>query len=192
MAKGYSIVFITIAFLIQFSCKDSADLKRPEEYKGPKATFDKVETLFSDSAIVRIRLTAPKQIEEQNGNLTYPKGIKVEFFEKDNTLSSQLTANSATYDKTTGVYTAIGNVVVVGKKDGNELKTEKLHWNPETKKVYTDVFVTIKEDDTILYGDGLIANEDFSYYKITFPKGTIYLDEEEEEEDSSDTTETEN
>jgi hypothetical protein len=65
-------------------------------------------------------------------------------------------------------------------KENKSLQTEELFWSPKDKKIYTDKFVIITTPTEIIKGEGLVANEDFSYYEIQKPTGIIALDEEVE------------
>ena len=70
------------------------------------------------------------------------------------------------------------NVRVVNRK-GERLNTEQLFWDENKQKIYTNKFVTIKTAREILYGNGLVSNEDFTQYKITDLRGTIEVDNPE-------------
>ena len=166
-----------------YGCNEKKNPNLFKEYKGPIATFSNIETLFSDSAVVRIILNAPTQMDFKNGNRQFPNGIKINFFEKDQTNYATLTANSASYDINKKLYTAKGNVVVANAVKKETLKTEKLYWNPEEKKVYTDNFVKIETEQEIIQGQGLEADQDFSHYKILKPTGVFSLDNDESEEE---------
>ena len=59
-----------------------------------------------------------------------------------------------------------------------QLNTEELFWTPNTKKIFTEKFVTIRlENDEILYGTGLDAAQDLSTYTITKPEGEFDVKE---------------
>ena len=152
-----------------------------KDYEGPLQTLHNVVHLFSDSAIVKIRLTAPLQYEMKNGDRSFPKGLKVEFYERDGSISSVMTANKGVDKKATKIFTATGNVIVNQILKGEKLNTEELHWKRSDRQIYTDKFVTITTEDELLNGTGLTAAEDLSTYKITDPQGSFYIDEEEED-----------
>ena len=68
------------------------------------------------------------------------------------------------------------NVCVVNKK-GEQLNTEELVWNQKLDKFYTDKKVKITTaPNQVMYGEGLEANADFSWYKINNLKGNIAVD----------------
>ena len=52
-------------------------------YTGPLMETTNVRTLFSDSARLKLILTAPLEQNFENGDAVYPKGMTVTFFERD-------------------------------------------------------------------------------------------------------------
>lgn len=162
----------------------------PVAYDGPLLVADSIRTLYSDSAIVRVMVQAPKQYEFESGDREFPQGIYIEFFEPDGTISSTLLADYGFYFREEDRYTGIGNIVVESRKENNRLLTDTLHWSPPEEKVYTKSFVTIVEEADTLTGHGLEAAQDFSSYTILKPAGTTMLDgmEEEDETDELDDT----
>lgn len=184
MLKRYLFYFFSIAIFASFSncAEDQKSLKDMKEYTGPLTDMKDVVNLLSDSALVKVRLSAPSQVELKNGTQEFPKGLKVEFFDKDGTVSSVLTSNSGVYNKTTNIFTATGDVVVKNIKTNEQLNTEILYWSRKEKRVYTDKFVTIRTEDELLKGEGLTAAQDFSTYRIEKPTGSFLLEDEAEED----------
>jgi len=139
---------------------------------------DSSTILYSDSAVVRVKIEAPRQLEFENGDKEFPNTIFIEFYEPTGELSSTLAANKAYYTKQTDVYKANGDVEVIGYLEPQKLNTEELFWNPGDEEIYTETFVRIETDDQISTGNGLKAKQDFSSYRILKPKGTIYLEQD--------------
>lgn len=150
-------------------------MEQMKPYTGPAVEIDTVLTIFSDSAIVRVKLSGDKQIELENGNREFPKGVRVEFFNEQGDSSSVLTANHARFFKDKNLYQVTGNVVIRSVGEKKVMNTEELYWKPAEHKVYTDKFVTIETVKEVIMGNGLDANEDFTYYKISKPTGRFLL-----------------
>lgn len=146
-------------------------------YEGPSVEMDSVETLYSDSAIVKIRINAPKQLNFENGNEEYPLGVRLKFYDETGKEISNLRADKAYYIAEEKHYKAVGNVVVRNLETQDRLNTEELYWNPNEERVYTDKFVTIRSLDEVHKGEGLEATQDFENYQILKPTGTITIDE---------------
>lgn len=179
MMESIKYLFILSLLLSIASC--SGDDKKAEDfpaYTGPSMEVDSSTILYSDSAVVRIMIKAPKQYEFENGDKEFPNSIYIEFYEPDGSLSSTLSANTAFYTKETDLYHAIGDVEVIGYIEPQKLNSEELFWDPNTEEIYTDKFVKIETEDQISTGTGLKAKQDFSTYRILNPQGTIYLEDD--------------
>jgi lipopolysaccharide export system protein LptC len=53
-----------------------------------------------------------------------------------------------------------------------------LFWKPDTQRIFTDKFVTIKDDNDVAYGTGLEAAQDMSTYTLKNPKGQMEVKEQ--------------
>ncbi|MFL5729820.1 MAG: LPS export ABC transporter periplasmic protein LptC [Cytophagaceae bacterium] len=148
-----------------------------QPYKGALIEVDQVETIYTDSSRLKIRLKAPKEFEYENGDREFPKGVDIDFFDENQVKSSTLTANAGKYSKEKNVYTVTGNVIIRNLQKGESLKTEVLNWNPLTQKVFTEENVTIQTQEDILWGKGLDADDRFEHYKIRHPQGEMSIDE---------------
>jgi LPS export ABC transporter protein LptC len=173
MKQNVTIKIVLVCLSI-WSCEKNTNLEPIKPYNGPMIEIDKVETLYTDSSTLRIKLTAPKEYEFQNGDREFPKGEKVEFYDENGKPSSVLTSNYGKFDKEKNVYVVRDNVVIKNLVENKKLSTSELNWNPVTEKVYTDKFVVIETPEEILKGDGLTANQEMSNYKILNPTG-IFL-----------------
>lgn len=134
-----------------------------------------VEILYSDSAIVRVRITAPTMMNYQDRDdprQEFPDHIKVEFLNPDLRVRSTLTAKSAVRQQNKGLVT-IRDSVVLTTVEQEKLETEELIWNEKTEMISTEKFVKVTKPGEVIYGFGLEANQDFSFWKIKVPKGTI-------------------
>ncbi len=168
------------------ACSSDEVEQELEPFSGPLLEADSVRTLFSDSAVVRIMMKAPKQFEYQTGDQEFPEGIYIEFYEGDGSISSTLKASHGYYFVEEDRYTGIGDVEVISVKDSKKLLTDTLHWSQPDEKVYTKARVTIIEEADTLRGHGLEAAQDFSSYTILKPEGSTLLDDEEPEEDTNE------
>jgi len=153
------------------------------EKKLPIESGVNIEIMYSDSAQVRAKLTAPV-LNSYAGKKPYremPKGLEIVFYDAHRAQQTKLTADYGIgFDNGNGMehMEVKRNVVVVNQK-GDKLNTEHLIWNAVTKKIFTDEFVKITTKDQIIWGDGLVANQDFSVYEIKNVKGQIYVKDED-------------
>jgi lipopolysaccharide assembly outer membrane protein LptD (OstA) len=68
--------------------------------------------------------------------------------------------------------------VVVNQK-GERLTTDELIWDEEKKIIYSNTFVKIATEDEVMYGKGMIANQNFSDYTIKNITGKIKVNASE-------------
>ncbi|MFN0013547.1 MAG: LPS export ABC transporter periplasmic protein LptC [Saprospiraceae bacterium] len=134
-----------------------------------------VEILYSDSAVVRVRVTAPtlhNYTDRDDARQEFPDGVKIEFLTPNLKVRSTITAKFAERRQDKGLVTARDSVVLT-TIDREKLETEELIWDERSEKVRTDKFVKVTKPGEVIYGFGLEASQDFSFWKITVPKGTI-------------------
>lgn len=145
----------------------------------PVEIVKEAEMLYSDSAKVKMKLTAPvwNRYVQKDPRIELPKGVFITIYADSQKVKSTLSANYAVRYEDKKLMDAKGNVIVVNER-GERLNTEHLIWNESTRQIYTGEFVKITTGDEVIFGDGLESNEDFTKYKITNIKGTINLKEE--------------
>ena len=174
----YSCSGLVAGALLGFLACDPASTREEQQY-GPDDTGVEigrdVEILYSDSAVVRVRVTAPSlynYVDRLETRQEFPDGIKLEFLTPRLQVRSTLTAKFAIRQQDKGLIIARDSVVLTTVQQ-EKLETEELIWDEKTEKVRTDKFVKVTKPDEVIYGFGLEANQDFSYWKITVPKGII-------------------
>ncbi|WP_262888100.1 LPS export ABC transporter periplasmic protein LptC [Cyclobacterium roseum] len=168
-------IFLGMALLagLLFSCREDLDKSQLENYEGPYRISHNIELLHSDSALVRTKLMAAKQLEYLNQDTEFPEGILIHFFEKDGTLSTTIRADRGYYDRKNNLYRGEGDVQVENLQKDQKLSSEELFWDPGKEKIYTEKFVTVEEPDRIIKGTGMEADEGFNEYTFTKVTGTI-------------------
>lgn len=170
--------FIFIFFSLHFltSCGDSGN-KEILIYDGPLREAENVEHYYTENDRIKVKLLAALLYEKQNGDREFPKGVYLEFYDESGKISSTLRANHAYFFKEEDKWRGQGNVEVVNMEKNEQLNTEELFWKPKEKRIYTEKFVTIRQQSDVIYGEGLDASQDLSSYKILKPTGTIQIDE---------------
>ncbi len=180
------IVIPGILFICLFSapsCKN--DPKKIDELTGKsKAQQDRaidVTILYSQYGKLKARLFAHEFIRNESARPQYidmKKGLKVEFFNDSGVVDNTLTGDYARYYEQEQNVLIRGNIVVVSKKK-EQLNTEELVWNQKIMKFYTEKAVRITTPTQVTYGDGLEANQDFSWYQIKNLKGIVQVNKNE-------------
>ena len=159
------------------ACRPTQDPDKELKYTGPVMETTNVQTFYSDSARVKIKLKAPVQQQFETGDGIYPKGLDMIFLQENGQVGSTLKSSYGKYTKETDSYLVRGNVVVHNVLRNQTLNTEELRWDKQKQQIYTDKFVKIRTEDEILTGHGLRANQDFSKYRILKPAGIFSVKE---------------
>ena len=164
--------------LLGSACKTDPEKVKAVTQKQnlPLQTAHDIDVIYTDSAKIKIHLTAP-QVEEFNGASPYTemaKGVRVEFYEEDGTVDSYLTSNYAIRRERDQIMEAKNDVVVINTK-GEKLNTEHLIWDGVKRRIYTEAAVKITTADQIIMGTGLESDEMFNNYEIKNITGTFLL-----------------
>ncbi|GET30126.1 LPS export ABC transporter periplasmic protein LptC [Prolixibacter sp. SD074] len=174
------------AAMLLLSCQSKVEVeanlpsKLIEQEELPTVDATDFETTFTDSGIVRYRLTTPRLLEYENKKAPYtefPDGFHIVEFDKNEKIISGISANYGKRFTNQKKWLAIGNVVAVNA-DGDTLKTEKLTWLRKEKRIFSDKYVRIIRSDQIITGIGLESDENLKNWKILQPKGTLYVNDE--------------
>ncbi|NCX95370.1 MAG: LPS export ABC transporter periplasmic protein LptC [Chitinophagia bacterium] len=182
LMKPFIYLFCLLSILCILSChNDPAQIKL---LTGDNAKYDKatnIMVIFSKKGKISARLYAKEYIKYSK--ITAPctdlhKDIKIEFYNDSGTLDNVLTADSCRYYDKDGNAKVWGNVAIMSVK-GEKLTTEALEWQQEKSRFYTDKEVTINTGKELLYGKGLEANQDFTWYKILNPTGIVQVNKKE-------------
>jgi len=186
------ILFVFALLLCFTACENDIQMVNSitsaTEKQLPLDSEKDVEVLYSDSAVVRAKLSAPvldHYMDRGAGKKNFtemPKGMVVVFYDANKKEQNRLRADYGIgYDNTgNGMdkMEAKRHVVVINEK-GEKLETEHLTWDATTKQIYTDEFVKITTKDQVIWGTGLKANQNFSEYEIMHPQGVIQVDDKE-------------
>lgn len=173
-------IFIAAAFFS--SCGNSLEevSEVTEQKERPEEISINTTILYSDSAVIRLKIVTPelqRWASAEDPYVEFPKGLELFFYDSlgniESTLKSNYGINYTEQKKVEVKY----NVEVVNDKQ-EKLNTEHLIWEQSVDKIYTEEFVKITTPDEIIYGDGLEANQSFTKYRIKNIKGTIAVEED--------------
>ncbi|MCE2846070.1 MAG: LPS export ABC transporter periplasmic protein LptC [Sphingobacteriales bacterium] len=133
-------------------------------------------TLYSDSGKVTVRVNAPvyEKIRKEQVFTRLPEGIRIEFFDENLRVESQLTAGWALHRENERVWEARKDVVVVNQK-GERLDTQHLIWDERKELLTSEEDVKITTAEEVIFGKGFEADQDFSRYRIFNVRGRITL-----------------
>ncbi|MEO1627455.1 MAG: LPS export ABC transporter periplasmic protein LptC [Bacteroidota bacterium] len=149
---------------------------------GREVAYD-VELLYSDSAVMRVSIKAPvmyRYLDNNNPRAEFPNGVQVDFFNDAGKREGFLTSKYALrLDDRQQII--VRDSVVWQNRRKEMLESEELIWDERSRKVSTKKFVKITRPDEIIYGYGLMADQDFTSSRIEAVQGRIKVDKIKEE-----------
>lgn len=173
----WPLSFVAILLLFAGSACNSPDSKEMIEYTGPVNEVEDVELYYSENDKVTVKMLADLLYTFENGDREFPKGVYMEFYDESGKLESTLRANHAYFFKKDDQWRGRGNVEVKNIAKNEQLNTEELFWKQKEKKIFTEKFVTIRQQGDVIYGEGLDANQDLTDYVIKKPAGEFEVKE---------------
>lgn len=177
-----SVLFFTLLITLGACRNDPAEIKmltEPGSFSVDKAFG--ITGIYSKNGVVKTRLYAKEYIKDASALNPYTdlnKNIKVEFYSDSGLLQSTLTADSLRYYEGQGNAIVWGNVKIVTTK-GEELRTDELIWSRNNQKIFTEKQVKITTGTEVLMGNGMEANQDFTWYQILNTKGSVAVNKGE-------------
>lgn len=178
-----AIVLLTIALLVFVSCSRSSkqytDAVTNRDSVPGLTTFD-IETLISDSGVVRYRILADRwDVYDQ---LTPPKwafeeGVYLEKFTDSLTINATVRADTAYYYDQSKLWELYGHVHIENL-EGEIFDTDTLFWNQDTERVWSEAYIRIeKANGTVVTGYGFTSNQQFTDYRIRRTQGIFPIEE---------------
>lgn len=163
-------------------CKDNAPVEMGDTNANnvPTMLTRNVETLVSDSGVMRYRIVTPiwyvyDEVDEPYWS--FPEGLNLEKFDDFFRQDAKVVADSAVYFKNKQIWRLDGNVNITNVM-GEKFVTNQLFWNQRQHKLYSDSFIHIERTDKVLEGYGFDSNEQLTRYTIRnvsgiFPAATF-------------------
>ena len=173
-----NLLVLLLSLIILYSCTGNSDdvLKTPV-YEGPVSEVYNAVNYYSDSAVVKLKIESPVRWNYEEGDIEFPKGVFIEFYDTKGDKTNTLKANHCYYTKADNEYKATGNVEMEGLQSNEKLVTEELFWNIKDEKIYTDKAVMIVTENQIIKGKGLEADQEFTSWTMKETTGIIDMSE---------------
>lgn len=165
-----------------FSCKNDLEQVKAFAHEDEfpfQTTFDVTYTFTEEGKKVN-ELSAGEvnRYGADTGRTELSSGFKLVFFDSIGQIESQLTALNGIQYHQRNMLIARDSVKFTNEL-GETLETSELIMDRDSAIIYTDKPIKIVRDETIIYGDGLRADESFSKYRIRNPRGSFYIEDEE-------------
>ncbi len=146
----------------------------------PIMTTRDVSTYVSDSGVVRYKIVTDewKVFDRLDpSRWSFEEGIYLEKFNNDLSIAATIVADTAYYYDKQELWELRGNVHIENEQD-EQFDTQLLFWNQQTKKVYSDLFIRIRQQKRIITGIGFTSNQEFTNYTIKQTQGIFPIKEE--------------
>ncbi len=164
---------ILFPFLVIISCSSIENETNMDSRKGlPDQESWDVEITLTNEGIMRALVKAGHLEKFNDRNYVFlNKNVDVDFFDEEETHTTNLKSMIAEIDEKTNFMTAIDNVIVVSDS-GATLYTDTLKWDSKEEIIYTasPIMLTTNKNDT-LYGSGFESDVGLNHWKILYPSG---------------------
>ncbi len=164
-----------------FACKEEAKSGKDSISKKDALieTAKHVELLYSDSAVVRIKVTGARLLNHLNRDNPYeefPDGVRLDFFDPLQKPTSVLTGKYAVRYPQKNQVIIRDSCVWQSVSNQEKLESFELIWDENLQKVYSNKLVVITTPTERIWGYGFETNQDFTRWKINKPQGRLAVD----------------
>jgi len=161
------------------SCVNDIDKIKQITFKStdPEQKTEELYVLQTEGGFPQFRLYAPlaEAYSKPEQVTKFKEGIKVEFFDDEGKPESTLTGLYGEINETKGTMRVLDSVQLHNPQRNQTMYTEALYWDQKDSLIFTDKMVMIKSPTELIYGKGIRAKQDFSYYEFLEPQGRISI-----------------
>lgn len=172
-------LFCLVGLLSLAACSQEESVKAEDILLNVNVeTAKEVEIIYSDSAIVRVKISGPTMLYHVNTRepkQEFTDGIRVDFYDDNGQITSTLTGKYGIRYESEGK-AVVQDSVVWQSTAGEKLDTEELIWDERTQRVYNHKFTVLRKLDELIYGQGFEATQDFKYARILAAEGRKSID----------------
>ena len=165
---------LIIAAAVVSACDDEkknvvGNVLNPET--TPTIVTRDIETLISDSGIIRYRITTPiwEMYEEAEEPFwRFPQHLHLEQFNDMGVKDAFIDCDSAYFFRITQVWRLDGHITI-SNLAGDKFRTSQIFWDQRDRIVRSDSFIQIERPDRIIEGYGFRSNDrltDYTLYRV--------------------------
>lgn len=146
-----------------------------EEYVNMPAdrVIDGIEHVMTAGGVRRAKLLADTAYMFDDSMKAELKAVHVTFFDDAGTDNAELTSLTGWLDGKTEAMTARGNVVLRLYEGNRIIETAELHFDPERDRIWSDSATTLRQDGTVMHGDGFRADGRLRNIENMNPRGRM-------------------
>jgi LPS export ABC transporter protein LptC len=163
--------------LLLSACVNDINAIKKVTFKStdPDQRTEYLHIFETEDALPKFKLFAPlAESYSKPENITkFKKGVRVDFYTEDGEIETILTGLYGEINQSQGTMRILDSVQLYNPAKEQTMYTEALYWNQKDSLIFTDKMVMIKSPKELLYGKGIRAKQDFSFYEFIEPQGKI-------------------
>lgn len=173
--------------MVMVSCEN--DIKTIKSFANdkelPVLKAENVEVLYSDSALLKMRLVAPeysKFASNSNPYSEFTKGLTIYMYNEKSEVRTVIKARYVKYSEKDHIWHALNDVQADNIEKNEHLNTEEMFWNETSGKIYSTKFTRIINADGVFYGqNGFESDQELTKWKLIGISGTVNVKADENE-----------
>lgn len=180
-----SITYVRLLILVIFgfwflnSCKNDIETINAltSEPNLPDLSGYNIEIFYTDSGVLKGKIIAPEvnqYVRKEEPYYEFPKGMKAIFYDPSGNAESYIQANYAIYYDKKQLWEARNQVLAENPAEGKKLETEQMFWDQKEKRIYSDKFAKMTNQDGVHFGEnGFEAKENLSRWEMKGYSGKL-------------------
>ncbi len=170
MTMKRAFIIFSLFFSLILGCSSKQPASDDQAAMGdsslvPNSELSDAQIFLYDKGEVTTEIKAKRIIRFEKIDSTMAYSLDVSIYDSTGEVTTTVVGDSGIIRENTGNMYIYGNVVVV-TEDNFTLETDYLFWDEEKDKIKTDAFVRITQNDDVVTGWGLIADQQLKSYKI--------------------------
>jgi LPS export ABC transporter protein LptC len=170
-AVALSALILCTGLLVSCQVEEPV-VERPAVQSFPSSEATNATTVFLTGAIVTTRIKSARIIHHADRDSSWAYTLFVDFFDESGTHTSILTADSA-YIREHDRFLEVYGDVRIATDDGRTLVTDRLTWDDALRRIHTDSYVEITENEDLMTGYGFDSNPELTDIKLKRVTGRI-------------------
>lgn len=138
-----------------------------------------ITSLISENGFIRYRITTEEwDIFDRATppHWSFEKGVLLHVFDSVMQVTSMVRADTAYYYDQSELWELRGNVHAENEQS-EEFDTDLLYWDQRSEKVYSDSWISVRQEKQVIHGMGFESNQDFTRYTIRHSDGIFPVED---------------
>lgn len=174
MARRHGTLGTAVLILFAAACGGDATTPITGDFEQLPADqiMINVEFMATSDGVRSAKLVSDTAYMFDDSTVMHLRGVDLEVFDEDGRRTAHVTSERGIFDQVTQKMIAIGNVILTVVRDGQKIETEELHYDPETRRVWSDVETRRTEaDGTVTTVESFTADDQFTNVQTRGARG---------------------